>query len=43
MKTALVYDEVSPDGRGSWVEAEYESPATIEVLLESIRAHWRPT
>ena len=39
MKTALIYDEVSPGGVGAWVEAEYESPATIEALLTAIGAH----
>jgi len=36
MKVALVYDEASSDGSGSWVEAEYESPETIDALLEAI-------
>ncbi len=36
MKTALVYDEATP-GIGSWVEAEYESPETIQALLEALR------
>lgn len=41
MKTALIYDEVSPAGVGSWVEVEYESPETIEALLAAIEAHCR--
>ena len=39
MRTALIYDEVSPGGCGSWVEAEYESPGTIDALLAAIGAH----
>jgi D-alanine--D-alanine ligase len=39
MKTALIYDEKSPDGQGPWVEAEYESPETVRALLEAIGAH----
>jgi len=39
MKTALIYDEKSPEGEGSWVEAEYESPETIRALLDAIGAH----
>jgi len=39
MKTALIYDEASPDGQRSWVEAEYESPGTVRALLDSIAAH----
>jgi D-alanine-D-alanine ligase len=39
MKTALIYDEKSPDGQGTWVEAEYESPETVRALLEAVGAH----
>jgi len=39
MKTALIYDEITLEGEPSWVETEYESPETIEVLLEAIKAH----
>ena len=39
MKIALIYDELSPEGHGTWVEAEYESPATIDALLGAIRAN----
>jgi len=39
MKIALIYDEATPGGEGSWVEAEYESPETIEALLEAIGQH----
>jgi D-alanine-D-alanine ligase len=38
MKTALLYDEVTPGGEGSWVEAEYESPETIRALLAAMAA-----
>jgi len=37
MKAALVYDEITPGG-GSWVEAEYESPETIQALLDALEA-----
>jgi D-alanine-D-alanine ligase len=36
MKTALIYDELTPRGEGSWVEAEYESPETIAALMDAI-------
>ncbi len=39
MKTALIYDEMTPDGRAGWVEAEYESPETIQALLDAIAEH----
>lgn len=39
MKIALIYDEATPGGEGLWVEAEYESPDTIEALLEAIGRH----
>jgi len=39
MKIALIYDAVTPSGEGTWVEAEYESPETIEALLGAIGAH----
>lgn len=39
MKAALIYDEVTARGDGSWVEAEYESPETIEALLGAMAAH----
>ncbi|MHC4479371.1 MAG: D-alanine--D-alanine ligase family protein [Planctomycetota bacterium] len=39
MKAALIYDELTPGGPASWVEAEYESPETIEALLAAIEAH----
>ncbi len=39
MRTALIYDEPTPGGEGSWVEAEYESPETIRALLAAVEAH----
>jgi len=39
MKTALLYDELSDGGPASWVEAEYESPETIQALLAAIAEH----
>jgi D-alanine-D-alanine ligase len=39
MKVALIYDEPTPGGEGSWVEAEYESPQTIQALLAAIECH----
>jgi D-alanine--D-alanine ligase len=39
MRTALIYDEKTPDARGGWVEAEYESPETVRALLKAIGAH----
>ncbi len=39
MKIALIYDETTPGGEGSWVEAEYESPESIEALLNAIGRH----
>lgn len=37
MRAALIYDETSPGG--GWVEAEYESPETIQALLGAMAAH----
>ncbi len=39
MKTALIYDDTAPEGRDSWVEAEYETPRTIQALLEALEEH----
>ena len=39
MKTALIYDDTAPQGRDSWVEAEYETPRTIQALLEALEEH----
>lgn len=39
MKTALIYDKIASGGKESWVNAEYETPETIDVLLEAIQAH----
>ncbi len=39
MKTALIYDDTAPQGRDSWVEAEYETPRTIQALLEALEDH----
>ncbi len=35
MRIALIYDEPTPES--TWVEAEYESPQTIEALLDALR------
>jgi len=39
MRAVLIYDERRPDRPPSWVEAEYESPETIEALLAAVREH----
>ncbi len=39
MKTALIYDDTAPQGKDSWVEAEYENPRTIQALLEVLEEH----
>ncbi len=39
MKAALIYDQVTDGGPASWVEAEYESPETIEALTAAIGQH----
>jgi len=39
MKTALIYDQITPGG-GSWVEAEYESPETIRALLAALEENF---
>lgn len=39
MKTALIYDKIASGGKKSWVDAEYETPETINVLLKAIQAH----
>ncbi|MGD8727831.1 MAG: hypothetical protein PVH40_09310, partial [Gemmatimonadales bacterium] len=39
MRAVLVYDERSPEGSASWVEAEYESADTIDALLEAMASH----
>ncbi len=39
MRIALIYDEPTPEG--TWVEAEYESPETIQALLDALRENGR--
>lgn len=39
MKTALIYDKIASRGKKSWVDAEYETPETIDALLKAIQAH----
>ena len=43
MKTALIYDDTAPQGKDSWVEAEYETPRTIQALLEALEEHCNNT
>lgn len=39
MKTALIYDKIASGDEKSWVDAEYETPETINVLLKAIQAY----
>lgn len=39
MKTALVYDKIASEDEKSWVDAEYETPETINVLLKAIQTY----
>ncbi len=39
MKIALIYDKIASRGKKSWVDAEYETPETIDALLKAIQAH----
>jgi len=43
MKTALIYDDTVPQGKDSWVEAEYETPRTIQALVEALEEHCNKT
>ncbi len=39
MKTALIYDKIASGDKKSWVDAEYETPETINVLLKAIQTY----
>lgn len=39
MKTALVYDKIASGDEKSWVDAEYETQETINVLLKAIQTY----